>query len=100
MNDKDILSSQYSLFEFHDCKDVVAHLGDFVEGDLPLAQRAAVENHLDECSDCATFYASYKHVISSAAELREPNEPLPVEVSNRLRKALNARLGLNLTLSA
>lgn len=97
MNDKNFTdASQYSLFEFHDCNDVIAHLGDFVDGDLPLAQRAAVENHLDDCSDCATFYASYKHVVTSAAELREPNQPLPVDVSNRLRKALNERLGLNL----
>jgi anti-sigma factor RsiW len=96
MNDKNSLDTQHSLFVFHDCKDVVAHLGDFVDGDLPLAQRAAVEDHLDECSDCAAFYASYKHVVTSAAELREPEEPLPVDVSNRLRQKLNERLGINL----
>jgi anti-sigma factor RsiW len=98
MNDKDCnFETHQTLFHFHDCKDVIAHLGDFVDGELPLAQRAAVENHLDECPDCAAFYASYKHVVTSAAGLRdEPEEPLPVDVSNRLRKALNERLGINL----
>lgn len=96
MNDKNYTCDQSSLFEFHDCKDVIAHLGDFVDGELPLAQRAAVENHLDDCADCTAFYASYKHVVTSAAELREPEQPLPIDVSNRLRKALNERLGLNL----
>ena len=88
--------SQISMFQFHDCKDVVAHLGDFVDNELPLAQHAAIEDHLDECPDCAAFYASYKHVVQSAAELREPEQPLGVDVQNRLRKALNERLGINL----
>jgi len=98
MNDKDFNTDiQRAIFEFHDCKDVIAHLGDFVDGELPISQRAAVENHLDGCADCAAFYASYKHVVTSAAGLRdEVEEPLPVDVSNRLRKALNERLGINL----
>jgi anti-sigma factor RsiW len=97
MNDKNFNShSPTNFLDFHDCKDVVAHMGDFVDRELPLAQRAAVENHLDECPDCAAFLASYQHVISSAAELREPDQPLPVDVQNRLRRALNERLGINL----
>jgi predicted anti-sigma-YlaC factor YlaD len=55
-----------------------------------------MENHLDECPDCAAFFASYKHVVSSAAQLREPEAPLPVDIQNRLRKALNERLNINL----
>jgi anti-sigma factor RsiW len=97
MNDKNFNSeNQISMFQFHDCKDVVAHLGDFVDRELPLAQHAAIEDHLDECPDCAAFFASYKHVVQSAAELREPEQPLGVDVQNRLRKALNERLGINL----
>jgi anti-sigma factor RsiW len=97
MNDKNFnADSQTTFLDFHDCKDVIAHLGDFVDRELPLAQRAAIEYHLDECPDCTAFLASYQHVVSSAAELREPEEPLPVDVQNRLRKALNERLGINL----
>ncbi|MFN4894998.1 MAG: anti-sigma factor family protein [Pseudomonadota bacterium] len=97
MNDKDLnIDPQTNFLDFHDCKDVIAHLGDFVDREIPMAQRAAIENHLDECPDCCSFLASYKHVISSAAELREPAEPLPVGIQNRLRKALNERLGIEL----
>jgi len=97
MNDKDFnVSSEACYLNFHDCNDVVAHLGDFVDRELPQHQRAAIENHLDECPDCSSFLASYKHVVSSAAQLREPEAPLPVDIQNRLRKALNERLNINL----
>ncbi|MFO0416479.1 MAG: anti-sigma factor family protein [Pseudomonadota bacterium] len=97
MNDKNITQETRIVTpEFHDCKDVIAHLGDFVDRELPLAQQAAIEYHIDECPDCASFLASYKHVVQTAAELREPEQPLPVDVSNRLRAALNKRLGINL----
>ena len=97
MNDKNLsCETRIVTIEFHDCQDVTAHLGDFVDRELPLAQHAAIDSHLDECPDCAAFYASYRHVVETAAELREPEEPLPVDVSNRLRRALNERLGINL----
>lgn len=97
MNDKNYSAdSQTSFLDFHDCKDVIAHLGDFVDRELPMAQRSAIEHHLDECPDCTAFLASYQHVIQSAARLRESEQPLAVDVQNRLRKALNERLGINL----
>lgn len=83
--------------EFHDCGDVVARFGDYVDNELVRAERIALEDHLNDCPECAAFLASYNHVIDSAAELREPEEPISVEVQNRLRKALNQRLGLNLS---
>lgn len=83
--------------EFHDCGDVVIRLGDYVDNELPRPERLALETHLNDCPECAAFFASYNHVIESAAELREPEQPIPVDVQNRLRKALNQRLGLNLS---
>jgi anti-sigma factor RsiW len=79
-----------------DCQEVIDRLGDYVDGDLDVRSRDAVENHLDQCPECAAFFASYKHVVDSAAELREPEQPLNVDVQNRLRRALNQRLGTNL----
>jgi anti-sigma factor RsiW len=86
--------------QLHNCEDVLAHLGDYVDKDLPLEQKTAIDNHLDVCPACSSFYASYKHVVDSAAKLREEETPLPVGVQNRLRKALNDRLGINLPLIA
>ncbi len=97
MNDKNFDSSANSdKLECFECRDVTARLGDLVDNDLPENERIAIEAHLDDCPECASFFASYRHVIQSAAELREPEQPLAVDVQNRLRKALNTRLGLNL----
>ena len=86
--------------EIVDCQDVIARLGDYTDNELALHTRAAMDHHLDRCPDCAAFLASYDHVIESAAELREPEQPLSLDVQNRLRSALNKRLGINLPLIA
>ena len=78
------------------CHDIIEMLGDYVEGDLAPSQHSCVEQHLDTCPKCAAFFASYKHIIDAAAELREPERPLEVDIQNRLRRALNQRLGTNL----
>ncbi len=97
MNDKSFDSSANTdRLESFECRDVTARLGELVDNELAGNERKAVEEHLDTCPDCAAFFASYRHVVQSAAELREPETPLPVDVQNRLRKALNTRLGLTL----
>jgi hypothetical protein len=97
MNDKNFDSSANTdRLESFECKDITARLGDLVDNDMPDNERKAVEAHLDECAECAAFFASYRHIVQSAAELREPERPLQIDVQNRLRKALNTRLGLTL----
>lgn len=86
--------------EMLDCKDVIARLGDYVDQELSSNQRVAMDDHFDDCPECAAFLASYTHVVVSAAELREPEQPISVDVQNRLRTALNKRLGINLPLIA
>jgi anti-sigma factor RsiW len=101
MNDNTFDSNKNTEFtDMLDCKDVVARLGDYTDNELPAGERIAMEDHLDECPDCAAFLASYTHVVASAAELREPEQPIGVDVQNRLRTALNKRLGINLPLIA
>ena len=79
------------------CNEVTARLGDYVDNEIDGGLKASIDLHLDICPECAAFFASYKHVIESAAELREPEQPLSVDVQNRLRAALNRKLGLNLS---
>jgi anti-sigma factor RsiW len=102
MNEKNLNTEPHTVLThlLHSCQDVIAHLGDFVDRELPPEQRAAIESHLDECPDCAAFHASYKHVVTTAAELRESDKPLSVDVQNRLRSKLNETLGINLPLIA
>jgi anti-sigma factor RsiW len=97
MNDKNFdTAANTDMMDTIECRDVIARLGDLVDNELPHQERDAVEEHIDGCADCAAFYASYRHVVTSAAELREPEEPISVDVQNRLRRALNVRLGLSL----
>jgi predicted anti-sigma-YlaC factor YlaD len=96
MNDKNFSTPSNTQFEILECRDVSARLGDYIDNDLPPVERKSIEEHLDNCAECAAFFASYNHVIQSAAELREPEQPLAIDVQNRLRKALNERLGINL----
>ena len=83
-----------------DCSYVMERLGEYVDGELSEESRESVDLHLDECVECTAFLASYKHVIEAASELREPEVAVPVEVQNRLRSALNQRLGIKLPLIA
>ncbi len=102
MNDNNTFKSDKtpSMHEITDCKDVIARLGDYTDNELHSAERTAMDDHFDICPECAAFLASYTHVVTSAAELREPEQPISVDVQNRLRDALNKRLGINLPLIA
>ena len=79
-----------------ECGDIEALFGDFVEDDLPATLRARVDRHIKGCADCRQFQKEYCDVIQLARELGEEVTPAPVGVQNRLREALNARLGLSL----
>ena len=39
-------------------------LGDYLEGDLELDQRARVDGHLDECGECAREVRELRHTVS------------------------------------
>jgi anti-sigma factor RsiW len=78
------------------CMRVVDQLGDFVGGELDASSHREIERHIKECSECAAFVSGYQEVINLAGELKTPEQSLEVDVQNRLRHALNQRLGLDL----
>jgi len=77
-----------------DCIDVTRLMGDYHDQDLPETLRGRVHAHIKNCEICAEMYSGYNFVVELASELKD--EPMPKEVKNRLREALNRRLGLNL----
>lgn len=97
MNDRHNTSDNTSGLN---CNDVRDRLGDYVEGDMSPHERQLVDDHLDSCVECTGFLASYKHVIELAAELKEPEQEITVDVQNRLRATLNQRLGIKLPMIA
>ncbi len=77
-----------------DCADVAALLGDYTEDDLGRSLKARLDWHMQNCSICNRMRDSYQWVINSANALDDA--PVPTEVQNRLRAALNQRLGIKL----
>ena len=77
-----------------DCADVEQVLGDMVDHDLTPTLEGRIRDHISECKCCRRSEKSYRWVVDSAKLLKP--EPLPSDVSARLRQALNLRLGLTL----
>jgi hypothetical protein len=49
-------------------------LSDYLDGELPAGERAAVESHLADCASCAQVLADLKRVVARAQRL-EPRPP-------------------------
>ena len=79
-----------------ECSDVTALLGSFVDNDLSESLKGRVIEHIASCADCQEGAERYREVIALAKTL--PEVPLTQGVSERLRSALNKRLGLNLSM--
>lgn len=79
-----------------DCHSVEDRFGEYLDGSLNGPATDEIEHHLATCSCCAESFTDYRKVIAAAAELGQQEQPMDVGVQNRLRKALNERLGINL----
>lgn len=76
------------------CEDVAQVLGDYTDQDLSCSLRGRIDAHIRGCDACTELSDSYRWTVNLAHELA--SKPLPAGVENRLRQALNRRLGLNL----
>jgi len=83
--------------EMNSCDQVMELAGDYVDNELSAEKKVIFLKHLESCPTCTAFIASYSHVVETAHALGEANcKPLDVGVQNRLRGALNRRLGIAL----
>lgn len=55
--------------------EVRSDLGDYLEGDLPLARRALVDAHLDGCPACASRLATLRATVDALHSLEDPVPP-------------------------
>ena len=78
------------------CDDVAELLGEYVDGELSSTLSKRVGSHLKGCESCREIEEGYRFTIELAREIKR--KPMPAGVQNRLRKALNERLGLNLSM--
>ena len=75
------------------CADISDLLCDYADHDLPISLKGRFEAHCTHCPECAELVRGYQFTIDLAAEL---SQPMPKDVKNRLRMALNERLGTSL----
>jgi anti-sigma factor RsiW len=68
------------------CRELVDLLIDFVSGELPPERHQRIEQHLRCCPGCLTYLETYQLTIRLTRRL--PCQPLPPELADRLRQAL------------
>jgi hypothetical protein len=69
-----------------DCRQLAAHLLDFMERGLEEQDLGLVREHVAGCASCAAYVAGYERVVLWARQL--PPLPVPVQVVHDLRRAL------------
>lgn len=64
------------------CRELLEFLDDYVAGELPPAQAAAFERHLEECRSCLAYLTSYRETIrmAKAAAASPDVEDVPAEL--------------------
>ena len=88
--------------EFIDCTNVEDMMCDYADNDLTESLKDRIDDHISSCKKCRHFKDSYLQTIEYARLLKPRVEPVkpPLELTtdakNRLRAALNHRLGINL----
>jgi anti-sigma factor RsiW len=71
------------------CSRVLSLLTDYLDGHLASDVRTDLDRHLNGCSECAAFVASYRFTVSLLQSLSE--DDLPPELRLRLRAFLDDR---------
>jgi anti-sigma factor RsiW len=72
------------------CHQFVSFLLDFIENQLPEDQRLLFQAHLQNCPPCVAYLESYRRTIDLSRRL--PDQPVPPELIQRLRSALNSQI--------
>jgi anti-sigma factor (TIGR02949 family) len=75
--------------DVHNCKNLLASISEFVDGDLPADLCAELEKHLAECENCRIVVNTLRKTIELYQECEE-DQPMP----NAARERLLTRLHL------
>jgi len=70
------------------CGQVLAHLSDFLDGELEPGRHEQIVAHLRGCNWCERFGGSFAAIIESLRAALRIAEPLPSDVASRLRNRL------------
>ncbi len=70
-----------------ECRDIIATLYEFLDGELTDDRRVKVRHHLDRCGSCLEAYefeAELREVVASRSR-----ERIPVHLLNRLQQIID-----------
>jgi predicted anti-sigma-YlaC factor YlaD len=70
------------------CQEVVEILNDYLEGAIPAADRARIEQHLAECEGCDNYLEQLRTTIRLTGSLSE--QSIPPEVMASLLRVFRA----------
>jgi anti-sigma factor RsiW len=75
------------------CRDVLHRLSPFLDGELPPAAVAQVEQHLAGCDTCARFGGHVGTLVQQLRGSLDTPPPVPPETAARVRRDIMARIG-------
>jgi anti-sigma factor RsiW len=73
------------------CREFVEFLMEYLDEELPDAQRSTFERHMGDCPSCVCYLETYQETLRLERELcRDPEGPLPDDVPEGLVRAILA----------
>lgn len=69
-----------------ECKQLVALLSEFIDGQLPDHLCQEIQAHIADCEPCVAFVNTLRKTIQMCQQL--PQQPLPDELKSRLKELL------------
>lgn len=72
------------------CREVLHHLNDFLDRDLPVPDVARVTAHLAGCRTCERFGGRVGALVASLRSVAAPELAVPSATAHRLRQRLLA----------
>ena len=71
------------------CREAIAFLIDYLEGDLPLAERRQFDHHLEVCEACRAYLRTYADVVRLGRAIgRDPSADATEEMPEELVLAI------------
>ncbi len=71
------------------CHEVLARLSDYLDGELPAAEREQVDDHLRGCDACARFGGELAATVRELRRHLLAEQSGPTGLRQRLRQALD-----------
>ncbi|HHB90399.1 MAG TPA: zf-HC2 domain-containing protein [Anaerolineae bacterium] len=83
------MSAQSQHTHTNSCHEVLAHLNDYIDGELAPELCEALEAHLEVCEDCRVVFDTLNKTLYLVHQLRNTSPQLPETVEYRLFAVLN-----------